>query len=143
MPNAVPGRAGKTRRATAAVAGGVAALAAAATLPGAIDLPLWQDEVASARILLESTPAGVVERLHRVDPTRLVPGGVGRARAGIRSRALRFLSVALAAALAGLTVVYAHRFLPLWAAGAAGVLTALAWQVVVQERAARTPSSRS
>jgi mannosyltransferase len=133
MPNAVPGGAGRTRRATAAVAGGVAALAAAATLPGAIDLPLWQDEVASSRILLESTPAGVVEHVSRTESTP--PGWyllawVGR-EAGIPLEGLRFLSVALAAALAGLTVVYAHRFLPLWVAGAAGAFTGLAWQVVV------------
>jgi hypothetical protein len=46
MPNAVPGGAGQRPHATAAVAAGVATLAAAATLPGAIDLPLWQYEVA-------------------------------------------------------------------------------------------------
>jgi hypothetical protein len=44
---------------------------------------------------------------------------------------LRFLSVALVAALAGFTIVYARRFLPLPLAGVAGILTALAWQVVV------------
>jgi hypothetical protein len=133
MPNAVPGGAGETRRAAAAVAAGVAVLAAAAVLPGAIDLPLWQDEVASARVLLESTPAGVVEHVARTESTP--PGWyllawVGR-EAGIPIEALRFLSVAFAAALAGLTVVYARRFTPLRTAGLAGVLTALAWQVVV------------
>jgi len=61
MPNAGEGAAGEGRRATVAVAAGAAALAAAAALPGAIDLPLWQDEVASARVLLEATPAGVVD----------------------------------------------------------------------------------
>ena len=133
MPNAGAGGAGERRRATIAVAAGVAALAAAATLPGAIDLPLWQDEVASARVLLEVTPAGVVEHVARTESTP--PGWyllawLGR-EAGISIEGLRFLSVALAAALAGLTVVYARRFLPLWTAGLAGVLTALAWQTVV------------
>ena len=60
-------------------------------------------------------------------PSRPRPAGTcwrgSGARPASRIEALRFLSVALAAALAGLTVVYAHRFLPLWAAGAAGVLT--------------------
>ena len=81
------GRSRRRRRATIAVAAGVAALAAAATLPGAIDLPLWQDEVASARVLLESTPAGVVEHVARTESTP--PGwylvlreGDRRARAG-------------------------------------------------------------
>jgi hypothetical protein len=132
MPNAVPGGAGERPRATVAVAAGVAALAAAATLPGAIDQPLWQDEVASARVLLESTPAGVVEHVARTESTP--PGWyllawLGR-EAGIPVEGLRFLSVALAAALAGLTVVYARRFFPLWTAALAGILTALAWQTV-------------
>ena len=133
MPKAGEGAAGEGRRATIAVAAGAAALAAAAALPGAIDLALWQDEVASARVLLEGTPAGVVEHVSRTESTP--PGWYLLAWAlretGIPVEDLRFLSVALAAALAGLTVVYARRFLPLWAAGLAGALTALAWQTVV------------
>ena len=132
MPKAGEGAAGEGRRATIAVAAGAAALAAAAALPGAIDLPLWQDEVASTRVLLEGTPAGVVEHVSRTESTP--PGWYLFAWAlhatGIPVEDLRFLSVALAAALAGLTVVYARRFLPLWAAGLAGALTALAWQTV-------------
>jgi hypothetical protein len=133
MPNAGEADPGDERRATAAVAAGAAALAAAAALPGAIDLPLWQDEVASARVLLERTPAGVVEHVSRTESTP--PGWYLAAwvlrETGIPVESLRFLSVALAAALAGLTVVYARRFLPLWLAGVAGVFTALAWQTVV------------
>jgi hypothetical protein len=132
MPNAVAGRSG-TRRATVGIAAGVAALAAAATLPGAIDLPLWQDEVASARVLLEESPAGVVDHVARTESTP--PGWYLLAwllrEGGISIEGLRFVSVGLAAALAGLTVVYAGRFLPPWIAGVAGVLTALAWQTVV------------
>ncbi len=132
MPNAVAGRSG-TRRATVGIAVGVAALAAASTLPGAIDLPLWQDEVASARVLLEESPAGVVDHVARTESTP--PGWYLLAwllrEGGISIEGLRFVSVALAAALAGLTVVYAGRFLPPWIAGVAGVLTALAWQTVV------------
>ncbi|MGH3010522.1 MAG: hypothetical protein ACRDMY_01560 [Gaiellaceae bacterium] len=132
MPNGVAGGAGERPRATVAVAIGVAALAAAATLPGAIDLPLWQDEVASARVLLEATPAGVVEHVARTESTP--PGWyllawLGR-EAGIPLESLRYLSVAFAAALAGLLVVYARRFLPLWTAALAGILTVLAWQTV-------------
>src|SRR4029450_1458978 len=102
MPNAVLGGAGETRRATTAVAIGAAVLAAAAALPGAVDLSLWQDEVASARVLLESSPAGVVEHVSRTESTP--PGWyllawIGR-EAGISVEGLRFLSVAFAAALA-------------------------------------------
>jgi hypothetical protein len=133
MPNAVPGGAAESRRAAAAVAAGAALLAAAAALPGAIGLSLWQDEVASARVLLESTPVGVVEHVSRTESTP--PGWyllawLGR-EAAISMEGLRFLSVAFVAALAGLTVLYARRFTPLWTAGLAGVLTGLAWQVVV------------
>ena len=131
MPNAVPAGAGEGRRAMLAVAAGAAALAVAATLPQAIGLPFWQDEVASARVLLESTPAGVVDHVSRTESTP--PGWyllawLGR-EAGISVDGLRFLSVLLAAATAGLTVVYVRRFLPLWLAGLAGMLTALAWQI--------------
>ena len=131
MPNAVPAGAGEGRRAMLAVAAWAAALAVAATLPQAIGLPFWQDEVASARVLLESTPAGVVDHVSRTESTP--PGWyllawLGR-EAGISVDGLRFLSVVLAAGTAGLTVVYARRFLPLWLAGLAGMLTALAWQI--------------
>jgi hypothetical protein len=133
MPNAGEGDPGEGRRATLLVAAGAAALAAAATLPGAIDLPFWQDEVASARVLLEGSPAGVVDHVSRTESTP--PGWYLLAwllrETGIPVEGLRYLSVALAAALAGLTVVYARRFLPLWLAGVAGVLAALAWQTVV------------
>lgn len=139
MPKAVPAGASEVRTdageqpwTVLAVAVGCAAVAVAATLPPALDLPLWQDEVASARVLLESTPAGVVEHVARTESTP--PGWyllawVGR-QAGVSVEALRFSSVALAAALAALVVLYARRFLPLWTAGLAGVLTALAWQAV-------------
>jgi len=146
MPNAVAAggreagaRTGEGRRATLVAAGLCAALAAAATLPAAIDLPLWQDEVASARVLLESTPVGVVEHVARTESTP--PGWYLLAwlghQAGISIEALRFLSVAFAAALASLAVVYARRFLPLWTAAFAGILTALAWQVVAHGRELR------
>ena len=133
MPKAGEGAAGEGQRATIAVAAGAAALAAAAALPGAIDLPLWQDEVASARVLLEANAGrrGRARLPHRVDAAGLVPARLGTARDRHPVEDLRFLSVALAAALAGLTVVYARGFLPLWAAGLAGALTALAWQTVV------------
>lgn len=139
MPKAVPAGASEAGtsvrdwpRAAFAVAAGCAVLAAAATIPPALELPLWQDEVASARILMESTPVGVVEHVSRTESTP--PGWyllawTGR-QTGLSVEALRFLSVALAAALAGLVVLYARRFVPLWAAGLAGVLTALAWQTV-------------
>ena len=116
-------RRSRRARATIGVAAAVAALAAAATLPGC-DRPAALAGRGRLRPrLLESTPAGVVEHVARTESTP--PGWyllawIGR-EAGISIEGLRFLSVALAAALAGLTVVYARRFLPLWIAGIAGV----------------------
>lgn len=139
MPKAVPAgaaeadaRTSSVPRAALAVSAACALLAVAATLPPALELPLWQDEVASARVLLEPSPSGVVAHVARTESTP--PGWyllawTGR-RAGLSVESLRLLSVALAAALSGLAVLYARRFLPLWTAGLAGVLTALAWQTV-------------
>ena len=68
-------------------------------------------------------------------PSRRRPAGTCSHGSGAR-RASRSMGSASSPScsprrLAGLTVVYARRFLPLWTAGLAGVLTALAWQVVV------------
>jgi len=71
---------------------------------------------------------GHVSRTESTPPGWYLLAWLGR-EAGISVDGLRFLSVVLAAATAGLTVVYARRFLPLWLAGLAGMLTALAWQI--------------
>jgi Dolichyl-phosphate-mannose-protein mannosyltransferase len=127
------------RRTTLVASAAVAALAIAATTPAALDLPLWQDEVASARVILEPTPAGVVEHVARTESTP--PGWyllawAGR-QAGFSVEALRLFSVAFAAALAGLVVVYARRILPVWAASFAGLLAALGWQLIAHGRELR------
>lgn len=108
--------------------------AIAARAPGAIVYPLWQDEVASARILVEPTPWDAVARVADTESTP--PGwyfaGWLLHRAGIPVEAVRWLSVLAGGAAAALTLVFARRFLSLPAAIGAGVVVALAWQLVAR-----------
>ena len=53
-------------------------------------------------------------------------------QAGLPVEAARGIGVVASALLAGLVVVYARRFLPLWAAGLAGLIVALAGQLVLR-----------
>ena len=133
MPNAVPAGAGEGRRATLAVAAGAAALAVAATLPQAIEPSVLagRGRVGPRAARVDPGRRRRPRLPHRVDAARLVPARLARA-GGRASRSRRSASSPSCSrrALAGLTVVYARRFLPLWLAGLAGVLTALAWQVV-------------
>jgi hypothetical protein len=112
----------------------LAAAAIAARAPGAIVFPLWQDEVASARILIEPTPweaVGLVAETESTPPTWYVASWVLH-WAGLPVEAVRWLSVVLGAAAAVLTLLLARRFLPLPAATLAGLIVALAWQLVVR-----------
>ncbi|HYY06071.1 MAG TPA: hypothetical protein VE997_05805 [Candidatus Limnocylindria bacterium] len=122
-----------------AVAAAAALAAIAARLPGAVGYPLWQDEVASARILIEPTPWAAVARV--VDTESTPPLWYVLAwlvhHAGVPVVATRGLSVLCGGALAALVVFYADRFLPLWAAGLAGLLAALGWQFVYHGRELR------
>jgi Dolichyl-phosphate-mannose-protein mannosyltransferase len=112
----------------------VAAAAIAARAPGAIVYPLWQDEVASARILIEPTPWEAVARVAETESTPPTWYGVAWIFhwAGVPVEAVRWLSVLFGAAAAVLTLAFARRFLPLPAATVAGLVVALAWQLLVR-----------
>jgi hypothetical protein len=107
----------------------VAAVAAAAALPGATGHALYGDEVASARIVSEPSLGRVLTHVRRTESTppawyvaawTVREGGVGE------MKALRLLSVAFAAGAAVLTAVWARRLLRnQLAAGLAGALVAL------------------
>jgi hypothetical protein len=127
------------REPSLAVAFGIALLAVAARLPGAIGYPLWQDEVASARILVEPTPWAAVERVVNTESTPLLWYVLGWLlhHAGVPVVGVRALSVLCGGALAALVVLYARRFLPLAAAALAGVAAALGWQFVYHGRELR------
>ena len=92
----------------------VAALAAAACLPGATGHALYGDEVASARIVTEPSLGRVLTHVRRTESTP--PAWYAAAwavrKAGIGDVAsLRLLSVLFAAAAAALTAIWARRLL--------------------------------
>jgi hypothetical protein len=110
----------------------VALLAIAARAPGAVTYPLWQDEVATARIMVEPTFGRMLDRVRETESTP--PAWYALAwsahRAGLSVEAVRWLSVLFGGGLAALTLLLVSRFLPFWAAVSAGTISALAWQLV-------------
>lgn len=112
----------------------LAAGAIAARAPGAIAYPLWQDEVASARILVEPTPWDAVARVADTEstPPAWYLAGWLLHWIGIPVEAVRWLSVLAGGAAAALTLVFARRSLSLPAAIGAGIVVALAWQLVAR-----------
>jgi MFS family permease len=122
------------RRHLVVAVGFVAAAAIAARAPGAVTYPLWQDEVASARIIVEQTPWDAVGRVAETEstpPAWYVAGWLLH-WLGVPVEAVRWLSVLCGAAAAGLTLVFARRFVPLPAAILAGAVVTLAWQLVAR-----------
>ncbi|MGI8606366.1 MAG: hypothetical protein ACR2L0_04325 [Gaiellaceae bacterium] len=110
----------------------VALLAIGARAPGAVAYPLWQDEVASARIIEEPTFGRMLDRVRETESTP--PAWYSLAwsahQAGISVEAVRWLAVLFGGALGALTLLFATRFLPFWPAVLAGTISALAWQLV-------------
>jgi mannosyltransferase len=110
----------------------VALLAIGARAPGAVIYPLWQDEVATARIMEEPTFGRMLDHVRETESTP--PAWYSLAwsgyKAGLSVEAVRWLSVLFGGAMAALTLVLASRFLPLWAAVLAGTISAFAWQLV-------------
>jgi hypothetical protein len=117
-------------RLAAAVA--CAALTAGIAVFRAFEYPFWQDEVGAARVITQAEP---IEMLRRVTSTELHPPGFYAlcwllARLGAPVVWGRGVSILAAVALTAVVVLYAQRFVPLWAAVVAGLFTALGWQFV-------------
>jgi hypothetical protein len=110
----------------------VTLLAIAARAPGAATYPLWQDEVATAGIMEEPTFGSMLARVRETESTP--PAWYSLAwsahRAGLSVEAVRWLSVLFGGALGALTLFFASRFVPFWAAVLAGTISAVAWQLV-------------
>jgi hypothetical protein len=110
----------------------VALVAVGARAPGAVTYPLWQDEVATARIMEEPTFGRMLDHVRETESTP--PAWYSLAwsahKAGLSVEAVRWLSVLFGGAMAALTLVFTSRFLPLWAAVLAGTISAFAWQLV-------------
>jgi hypothetical protein len=110
----------------------VMAVAVAIRLPAAVSDPLWQDEVASARVVLQPSFGDMLEQVRQTESTPPAWYAVAWAghRAGVSLEGLRIASVVLSALLAALVVLVARRLLPLWAAAVGGTLAAVGWQFV-------------
>jgi Dolichyl-phosphate-mannose-protein mannosyltransferase len=125
---------GRERRHLLVAAIVVAIAATAARAPGTVTYPLWQDEIASARILVEPTPweaVGHVADTESTPPAWYVAGWLLN-RLDAPVEAVRWLSVLCGAGAAVLTVVFARRFMSLPAAALAGAVVALGWQFVAR-----------
>jgi len=120
------------------------AVAVGVRTPRALHEALWADEVGSARIIVapgthaalarirkESSPPGwfFLGRVTHEVGTRLT-SAASFFRPLTSMAAVRLWSVLFSALAVALVVVYARRFLPLWAAGVAGLAVALGVQLV-------------
>ena len=108
---------------------GVASLAV--TVPRAFAYPFWQDEVGAARVIVSP---GLVDALRKVVSSENHPPGFyafGWALHGIGIPVVwdRAISVLATAVLAGCTVLYARRVLPITSAALAGLVVVLGWQL--------------
>jgi hypothetical protein len=113
---------------TAAVLGLTAALL---RLPHAFGDSLWQDEVASARIIREATFGGMLRHVARTESTPPLWYALGWLvhHAGVSIHDTRLLSVVLNGVVVALIVLLANRFLPLSLAACAGGLAAVTAQL--------------
>ncbi len=118
---------------------GVAAVAAAARIPGAIRDSFWEDEVASAHVLIQSTPWGMLHQVARTEATPPLWYALGWVlnQVGVSPQGYRWVSVVAGALLAVGTMLVALRVMPLWASAVAAVLVALGWQFVMHGRELR------
>jgi hypothetical protein len=116
-----------------ASAAAVAAVSAAATIPGAIGNSFWEDEVASAHVLIQPTPWDMLHQVARTEATPPLWYALGwlASQLGLSPATYRGLSVLAAALVAGGTVLLARRLLPLWASVLAGLVVALGWQFML------------
>jgi hypothetical protein len=114
-------------------------VAAAARIPGAIRDSFWEDEIASAHVLIQPTPWGMLHQVARTEATPPLWYALGWIlnQVGLSPQGYRWVSVLAGALLAGGTVLLALRVLPLWASAVAGMLVALGWQFVMHGRELR------
>jgi len=123
-----------------ACAAGAGALAAAVRIPGAVRDALWQDELASAHVLIQATPWGMLHQIARTEATPPLWYAIGWVanRFGLSPQGYRAGSVLAGALLAGGAVLVARRLMPVWASALAGVLVAFGWQFVMHGREIRS-----
>jgi hypothetical protein len=126
-------------RATWFAAAAAACLAFGVRIAGALHYAFWQDEVTSARIMLERTPVGVLHHVAKTESTPPLFYELGWLvhRLGVAMQNVRVVSALAGAVLAAATVVLARRLLPLWASALAGLAIALGYEFVFHGRELR------
>lgn len=114
------------------VGAGIALVAAAARLPGVYTHALWEDEVASARILGERSFTHMLRHVARTESTPPLWYTLGWLvhQAGVSIRDVRLLSVLAGSLLAVVVFDLARRFVPFQFAALAGLLVALGAEIV-------------
>lgn len=115
------------RRLTFAIAAGASVLSAAASFPDARHFLFWDDELASVKVISEPAFSGLLGHIARSEstpPAWYVLAWIFH-HAGVSMTGLRLFSVLFAAALAGLTVLYARRFVSLPGLALVGLLAAV------------------
>src|SRR5256885_15055565 len=123
-------------------AAGVAVLAVAMRIPGAVRDAFWQDEVSSAKVLVAHSPLSAIRQVARVEATPPLWYAFGwLANAiGISPEWYRGLSVLAGGPLAGAVVFLARRGRPPWAGGAARPPGGVGWEVGGPRPAPRAPA---
>lgn len=119
---------------------GAAALAVAVRISGALHYAFWQDEIASARIIMQATPIGVARHVAQTESTPPAFYAIGWLfhTVGFSMPAVRILSVLTGAGLAAAVAVYARTLLlPLWASALSALGVALGYQFVFHGRELR------
>ena len=111
----------------------VATVAAAVRLPGVYGRPFWEDEVASAKILVQPTFIAMLRRVAQTESTPPLWYAVAWLvhQVGVPLQSERLLSVIFGALFAAAVVRLAHRFVALPLATAAGLIAALGAEFVV------------
>ena len=111
----------------------VGAIAVAVRLPGVYGRPFWEDEVASARIVIQPTFQAMLRRVGQTESTPPLWYAIVWLvhRAGVPVQSERLLSVAFGAAFAAAVVKLARCFVALPLATAAGLMSALGAEFVV------------
>lgn len=125
---------------TIGVACGIALLAFAVRVGGALGFAFWQDEVGSAEAMLGQSPIDValhVARFESTPPGFYVLGWLVH-RFGVPLEAVRLTSAVAGSILAGGVVIFARRLMPLWSASLAGLSVALGYQFVFHGRELRS-----
>jgi hypothetical protein len=109
-------------------------------LPGVYTQALWQDEVASARIISEPTFTGMLAHVTRTESTPPLWYALGwlMHQAGASMQDVRLLSVVAGALLAASAVDLARRFVSLPYAALAGLFVALGGELVAHGQELRS-----